>query len=114
MVVEYYELPDGTFPAEEFILGQNVKMRARIFRNLELLELEGMRLREPYSKSLGDGIYEVRTRVGSDATRILYFFFSGNRAILTNGFVKKTQKTPTGELVRAKKYRAEYLKRSGE
>ena len=34
--VEYYELPDGSRPAEEFILAQDVKMQAKIFMALEL------------------------------------------------------------------------------
>lgn len=33
--VEYYELPDGSRPAEEFILAQDVKMQAKIFMVLE-------------------------------------------------------------------------------
>ena len=36
--VEYYELPDGSRPAEEFILAQDVKMQAKIFMALEFLE----------------------------------------------------------------------------
>lgn len=36
--VEYFEKEDGTYPAEEFILSQDVKMRAKLFRLLELLE----------------------------------------------------------------------------
>ena len=36
-----------------------------------------------------DGIYELRTPQGSDITRLLYFFFEDNRAIVTNGFEKK-------------------------
>lgn len=32
--VEYYELPDGSRPAEEFILVQDVKMQAKIFMAL--------------------------------------------------------------------------------
>ena len=58
--VEYYENDDGSYPAEEFILAQNDKMKAKLFRLLELLELKGNDLREPYSKSLGDGIFEIR------------------------------------------------------
>lgn len=53
----------------------------------------------------------MRAKVGSDISRVLYFFFVGNKAILTNGFVKKTQKTPEAEKDKAKKYRAEYLSR---
>ncbi|MFR3451657.1 MAG: type II toxin-antitoxin system RelE/ParE family toxin [Collinsella sp.] len=38
-------------------------------------------------------------------TRLLYFFFVGNRAIVTNGFVKETQRTPRKEIERAKRFR---------
>ena len=109
--VEYFEKEDGTYPAEEFILSQDVKMRANLFRLLELLEEKGNTLREPYSKSLDDGIFEIRAKQGSNITRVLYFFYIGNKIILTNGFIKKSQKTPPSEIDLAKKYRAEYEKR---
>ena len=109
--VEYFEKEDGTYPAEEFILSQDVKMRAKLFRLLELLEEKGNTLREPYSKSLDDGIFEIRAKQGSNITRVLYFFYIGNKIILTNGFIKKSQKTPPSEIALAKKYRAEYEKR---
>ena len=44
-------------------------------------------------------------------TRVLYFFYIGKRIVLTNGFIKKTQKTPPEEIALAKKYRADYLER---
>ena len=78
-IVEYYENDDGSYPAEEFILAQNDKMKAKLFRLLELLELKGNDLREPYSKSLGDGIFEIRAQSGSDITRVLYFFVIGKK-----------------------------------
>ena len=109
--VEYYEREDGSKPAEEFILSQNNKMQAKLFMTLEFLEERGPALREPYSKPLGDGIFEVRAKVGSDISRVLYFFVIGKRIILTNGFVKKTQKTPSSEIERAKRYRADYHSR---
>ena len=109
--VEYYEREDGSKPAEDFILSQNNKMQAKLFMTLEFLEERGPALREPYSKPLGDGIFEVRTKVGSDISRVLYFFVIGKRIILTNGFVKKTQKTPSSEIERAKRYRADYHSR---
>ncbi len=109
--VEYYEKSDGTFPAEEFILSQDNKMQGKLFMALELLEMKGPELREPYSKSLGDGIFEVRARHGSDISRVLYFFVVGKKIILTNGFVKKTQKTPLQEIEKAKRYREDYKNR---
>ena len=47
----------------------------------------------------------------SDISRVMYFFVVGRKAILTNGFIKKTQKTPKEEIERAKRYRADYLSR---
>ena len=109
--VEYYEKSDGTYPAEEFILEQDFKMQAKLFMALEFLEERGPMLREPFSKPLGEGIFEIRAKQGSDISRVLYFFVVGKKVILTNGFVKKTQKTPSREIEKAKKYRAEYLNR---
>lgn len=113
-IVEYYETETGVLPVEEFILSQNIKMQAKIFRTLELLELKGNELREPYSKYLEDGIFEMRVKVETNITRILYFFVIGRKVILTNGFVKKIQKTPRSEIELAKKFRAEYLMRNKE
>lgn len=112
--VEYYEKEDGTFPAEEFILSLDSKMQAKMFRELDLLETFGNQLREPHSKPLGDGIYEIRAKVASNITRVLYFFVVNKKIILTNGFVKKTQKTPDNEIALAKKYRKDYLERNKE
>lgn len=109
--VEYYELENGTCPVEKFILIQDNKMQAKIFKNLELLEIRGNELREPFSKHIEDGIFEIRNKVGNDITRIFYFFVIGQKIILTNGFIKKTQKTPKVEIALAKKYRNDYLNR---
>ena len=109
--VEYYELENGNCPVEDFILEQNNKMQAKIFKNLELLECRGNELREPFSKHIEDGIFELRSKVSNDITRIFYFFVIGQKIILTNGFVKKTQKNPKSEIELAKKYRNDYLNR---
>lgn len=79
----------------------------KYFGSLNYL-LKGNELREPYSKSLSDGIFEIRAIQGNNIARVLYFFVVGKKIILTNGFVKKTQKTPDGEIELAKKYRADY------
>ena len=115
-IVEFFEKSDGTYPAEEFILSQDLKMKSRLYRTLAVLETDGNNIREPYSKFLGDGIYEVRVQQGNNIARILYFFVLNRKIILTNGFIKKSQKTPKSEINKAKKFRSEYLnmKRSEE
>lgn len=108
----FYDKEDGTEPAKEFLLSLDIKMRAKMLRNIEMLQHNGYELREPYSKPIGDGIMELRAKVGSNISRVMYFFVFGKKAILTNGFVKKTQKTPKEEIERAKTYRSDYLKRT--
>lgn len=107
----FYDKPDGSEPAKEFLLSLDKKMRAKTVMLIELLSKNGSELREPYSKHLTDGIFELRAKVGSDISRVLYFFVIGKKIVLTNGFVKKTQKTPKNEIDLAKKYRNDYLNR---
>ena len=113
MEVEFYDLPNGKEPAKDFVLSLEPKMLAKMLWVIKLLDTNGIALRMPYSEQLEDGIFELRAKTGSDISRVLYFFFAGNKAILTNGFIKKTQETPRAEMNKAKKYRAEYLKRKG-
>lgn len=107
----FYEKEDGTEPVKDFLLSLDVKMRAKMLRTITMLRDNGNNLREPESKSLGDGIMELRAKIGSDISRVLYFFVVGKKVILTNGFVKKKQKTPKSEIELAKRYRADYLSR---
>ena len=55
---------------------------------------------------------ELRISFGGNITRVLYFFIVGDTAVLTNGFVKKTQQTPPQEIARAKEYREDYRRRN--
>ena len=79
---------------------------------LSLLEEYGNRLREPYSKHVGDGLFELRVKFASDITRIFYFYVVDNKIILTNGYIKKTPKTPKAQLELARKYKADYERRA--
>ena len=63
-----------------------------IYHIIELLEDYGPDLKQPYSKHLEDGIFELRVKFSSNITRTLYFFAKGKRIILTNDFVKKHRK----------------------
>ena len=68
------------------------KFDAELRELLGILQEKGNMLREPYSKHLDDGIFELRCKFGSDITRVLYFFYYEGKIILTNGFVKKHRK----------------------
>lgn len=109
--IVFYDKPDGTEPAKDFIMSLDNKMQAKVLRTIKMLADNGIYLRKPYSGHLVDGIFELRAKVGSDISRVLYFFVIGKKIVLTNGFIKKTQKTPVEEIETAKKYRNEYLSR---
>lgn len=109
--VEFYEKANGEQPAKEFLLSLDKKLRAKLADTIMILQDNGYELREPYSKHISEGIFELRAKQGSDITRVMYFFYVDRHIILTNGFIKKTQKTPQSEIEKAKRYRADYLKR---
>lgn len=109
--VIFYEDITGDKPVENFLLSLDIKMRAKLIGILQILQEKGNQLREPYSKHLEDGIFEILGKVGSDITRVLYFFYLDGKIILTNGFIKKTQKTPRKEIKLAKLRRQDYIER---
>ena len=109
--IEFYEKLDGECPIEDFLIRLDTKMRAKILGMMGILQEKGNLLREPYSKHVGDGIFELRVKVGSDICRVLYFFGYSGETICTNGFIKKTQKTPKQEIEKAKRCRKDYMER---
>ena len=109
--VDFYEKENGEQPAKEFMLSLDKKLRAKLANTIMILQDNGYELREPYSKHISEGIFELRAKQGSDITRVMYFFYVDRHIILTNGFIKKTQKTPQSEIEKAKRYRSDYLKR---
>ena len=57
-----------------------------------------------------DGIWEARIQFGGNIFRILGFEDDGHFVVLTNGFTKKTQKTPKREIELAEQRKKTYLK----
>ena len=60
-----------------------------------------------------DDIWEVRVSSGNNIFRLLGFWHNEIFIILTNGFQKKTQKTPIQEIQLAEKRKKEYIKKEG-
>ena len=60
--VEFYETEKGVLPAKEFLESLDTKMRAKMAMTINLLQDNGYELREPYSKHLEEGIFELRAK----------------------------------------------------
>jgi len=94
---------------EKFFLKQSDKVKAKIIWTIQLIE-ELEHIPESYLKHIKttDGLYEIRMKLGRDIFRIFCFFDKGKLIILTNGFQKKTQKTPKKEIEKALTIMEEY------
>ena len=63
---------------------------------------------KPLVDNLGDGVWEVRSRLDKRIARTL-FAVVDQEIVLLHGFIKKQQKTPPGDLELAKKRKRQYL-----
>ncbi|MNF88927.1 hypothetical protein D3C85_72840 [compost metagenome] len=98
----------------EFYQKQDEKVKVKIQYVLELIK-QVDRVPEKFLKHLTgtDGLYEVRVEYQSNIYRIFCCFDEGKLVILFNGFQKKDQKTPKGELEKALKLMNEYFEVKG-
>ena len=94
----------------DFFNAQNEDVKNKFNWILQLISTQD-RIPEKFFKHItgSSGIFEVRVEVGSDIFRVFSFFDKGNLVVLVNGFQKKTQKTPKGEIEKAEKLKQEYL-----
>ena len=110
--INFYRQPNGKSPIEEFLDSLTAKQAQKVLWVLQLIE-ELETVPRQYFKKLVDseGIWEVRVQFGNDIFRLLGFFDGGSLLILTNGFAKKTQKTPPQEIALAVRRKNDYLAR---
>lgn len=113
--LDFYMKENGSVPVQEFLYSLSPKLRAKAFREIELLHEIGNELKEPYVKPLkgkdNKGLYELRIKFASDIARIFYFTCHNNKYILLHGFIKKSMVTPSREIDKARIYMADYKRR---
>jgi phage-related protein len=80
-----------------------VDVLADYARLVELLVEHGPDLRLPHSRSLGQGLFELRPHGRSGIGRAFYCFLVGRRIVVVHAFVKKSQQTPDRDLKLARK-----------
>ena len=101
---------------EEFLVKQPVKVQNKIYKILEIIEFQQLIPTRYLEHIKGtEGLYETKFSLGSNIWRVFCFFDEGRLVILINGFQKKTQKTPKGDISLALKLKEEYFedKRKG-
>lgn len=101
----YYVVSGKTI--KDFILGMETPLRSKVLALLENFAKREQWTNTELVKSLEDGIFEFRPF----PARILFFYDKGRVIILTHGFIKKRDRTPRKEIIKAKKIKDEYFKK---
>ena len=110
--IQFYRNAVDDCPVEEFLDGLGPKQAQKVAWVLKLVKELPLVPRQYLKKLEGaDELWEVRTEFGGDAFRLLGFWDAGSLIFLTNGFAKKTQKTPNREIELAGQRRRDYLNR---
>jgi phage-related protein len=97
--LQQYEDNRGSRPVGDFVETLTESDRAIVKAKLAYLQERGNQMREPFTKSLGGGLLELRAQ----AYRIFFCFRPGNRIVVLHAFRKKSQATPQRELDLARK-----------
>jgi phage-related protein len=108
--IEYVELPNGRMPAREFVDSLDDKAAARIDAFIERLRIYGNRMQGKFVKKLTNEIFELRVKQFDRIFRVLFFYQPGMLIVITSGFQKKTQETPTVEITRAEQLKKLWMK----
>jgi hypothetical protein len=97
-LVEEYRTVGGRSLIRDFIEGLNARNKVEAIALIKLVEERGNTLRPPHSKSLGEGLYELRGKV----VRIFYLFRPNRRIVLLDGLVKRRRSIPEKDLEHAR------------
>lgn len=108
--IEFIEI-NSDCPMIDFINSiENEKLKTKTIKNIYKLADLRNKARPPLSEYIDDGIFELRTKFSSNITRAFYFFIWGDKIVMTNGYIKKSQKLDIKEFNKAKKLMNNYLK----
>ena len=110
--IYYFKNKKGAEPVRDYINSFTLKIQAKIYKFLDVLERKNINMPFPFSSHIKDKIFELRIQHGSNRYRIFYFIYN-KRIILLHGIVKKTEKIPPAELAIAEKNMKEFFALEG-
>jgi phage-related protein len=99
--VRFYQEDSGNEPVREWLCELSNKDKKIIGRDIRIVQIDWP-VEGSLVKPLGNGLWEIRSRLENRIARILFVFLDGE-IVLLHGFIKKTQKTPVQEIDLARK-----------
>ena len=106
--VVFYRTAGGAEPVIEWLRGLPSEDRRAIGVDLATVQF-GWPIGMPLCRSLGQGLWEVRSALPSRRIARLLFFVHEDCIGVVHGFIKKTQKTPSDDLDLARRRMKEML-----
>ena len=97
---------------EEYLDTLQIRDRARVLREIELLEAYGPNLRMPHAGHLRGKLWELRIDSRPNSYWVLYAAAAGRKFVLLHCYAKKSERTPESEIEMAERHLADYLARS--
>jgi len=95
--IAFYRTPGGREPVSDWLDDLSDDDRMRVATDIRSIEC-GWPVGMPVCRPLGQGLWEVRSRISSGRiTRVLFFIDDGIMYLL-HAFIKKTQATPKDDL----------------
>lgn len=111
--VKFYETERGDSPIREFLEGLEDRTLAKVLAVFKLVETESVIPAKFFQKFAGtEDLYEVRVEYRGQIYRFPAFWDQGALVILTHGFEKKSQKTPSKEIEKALTYKKDWQRRN--
>ena len=98
----FYATPNRNEPVREWLLALSPSDRKAVGRDIQKVEF-GWPLGMPYCRSLGDGLWEVRSNLDDGKIARVIFGIVDSRMVLLHSFIKKTQRTPEQDLALGRK-----------
>ena len=95
--VVFYRTSGGGEPVLEWLRSLPAEDRRVIGTDLATVQF-GWPIGMPLCRSLGEGLWEVRSKLPSRRIARLLFFVHEDRIGVVHGFIKKTRKTPPDDL----------------
>lgn len=93
---------------QEEVLALPAGLLARYLHLTDRMLRHGPDLGMPHTRAMGSGLFEMRLKSQEGIGRVFYCTLVGRRIVLLHQFVKKTDKTPPGELAIARKRMKEW------
>jgi phage-related protein len=102
----FYVAPSGRLPVREWLLALSEEDRRTVGKDMQKVEF-GWPIGMPLCRSLGEGLWEVRSDLSSGTIGRVIFFLGSGQMVLLHGFIKKTRKTPQRDIDLALKRKRE-------